>query len=68
MHGVDLLSGPVELVRRGMAPLAIVVVFATLIAPFAKLLGTACVLDPPAPAPGASRHATCAACSRWSSG
>ncbi len=43
-HGADLLSGPTELVRRGMTVLAIAVVFTTLIAPFAKLLGTAYVL------------------------
>jgi paraquat-inducible protein A len=53
VHGANLLSGPTELVRRGMTALAIVVVFTTLIAPFVKLLGTAYVLaglrlrDPP---------------------
>lgn len=39
-----LLSGPAELVRRGMTALAAVVVFVTLVAPFGKLLGTLYVL------------------------
>ena len=43
-HAADLLSGPTELVVRGMTALAIAVVFTTLIAPFAKLTGTAYVL------------------------
>jgi paraquat-inducible protein A len=40
----DLLSGPVELIQRGMTALAVVVVFVTLVAPFGKLLGTLYVL------------------------
>src|SRR5262249_5306958 len=43
-HSAFLLSGPEELVRRGMAPLAVVVVFVTLIAPLGKLAGTLYVL------------------------
>lgn len=39
-----LFSGPVELVQRGMAALAVVVVFVTVLAPFGKLLGTLYVL------------------------
>jgi paraquat-inducible protein A len=39
-----LFSGPEELVRRGMASVAIVVVFVTVIAPFGKLAGTLYVL------------------------
>jgi paraquat-inducible protein A len=48
-----LLSGPEELVRRGMGELAAVVVFVTVLAPFGKLIGTLYVLirlretDPP---------------------
>ncbi len=44
VHSADLLSGPVELVRRDMWPLALVVIFVTLIAPFAKLGATLYVL------------------------
>jgi paraquat-inducible protein A len=44
VHGANLLSGPEELVRRGMSVLAVAVVFTTLIAPFGKLLATAYVL------------------------
>jgi paraquat-inducible protein A len=44
IHSADLLSGPAELVRRDMWPLALVVVFVTLVAPFAKLGGTLYVL------------------------
>ncbi len=44
MHRAGLLSGPVELVDRGMSALAAVVVFVTLIAPFGKLIGTLYVL------------------------
>ena len=44
VHGADLLSGPEELVRRGMSVLAVAVVFTTLLAPFGKLLATAYVL------------------------
>jgi paraquat-inducible protein A len=40
----DLLSGPEELVQRGMTALAAVVVFVTVVAPFGKLLGTLYVL------------------------
>ena len=40
----DLLSGPEELMQRGMTALAAVVVFVTVVAPFAKLLGTLYVL------------------------
>ena len=53
VHHADLLSGPEELVRRQMAILSVAVVFTTLLAPFAKLLGTIYVLvrlrepDPP---------------------
>src|SRR4249920_2566766 len=43
-HQAGLLSGPVELVNRGMSGLAAVVVFVTLIAPFCKLIGTLYVL------------------------
>jgi len=39
-----LLSGPEELVQRGMTALAAVVVFVTLVAPFGKLFGTLYVL------------------------
>ncbi len=39
-----LLSGPQELVQRGMNSLAAVVVFVTVLAPFGKLLGTLYVL------------------------
>lgn len=44
IHSADLLSGPAELVRRGMSPLALVVIFVTLVAPFIKLGGTLYVL------------------------
>ena len=43
-HSAYLLSGPAELVRRGMAALAAVVVFVTVLAPFGKLIGTLYVL------------------------
>lgn len=43
-HSAYLLSGPEELVRRGMSSLAVVVVLVTLIAPFGKLAGTLYVL------------------------
>lgn len=43
-HSAYLLSGPLELVDRDMAALAVVVVFVTLLAPFGKLLGTLYVL------------------------
>jgi paraquat-inducible protein A len=44
MHEAGLLSGPVELVARGMSGLAAVVVFVTLIAPLTRLVGTLYVL------------------------
>jgi paraquat-inducible protein A len=44
MHQAGIFSGPVELVRRGMSGLGIVVVFVTVAAPLAKLLGTIYVL------------------------
>jgi paraquat-inducible protein A len=40
----DLFSGPEELIRRGMTALAVVVVFVTVVAPFAKLAGMLYVL------------------------
>jgi paraquat-inducible protein A len=43
-HVADLFSGPEELVRQGMAPLAAVVLFVTVLAPFARLLGMLYVL------------------------
>jgi paraquat-inducible protein A len=43
-HSAYLLSGPAELVQRGMAPLAAVVVFVTVLAPAGKLIGTLYVL------------------------
>jgi paraquat-inducible protein A len=39
-HVADLFSGPEELVRQQMAPLAAVVLFVTVFAPFARLIGT----------------------------
>jgi paraquat-inducible protein A len=44
VHQAGLFSGPQELVLRDMAALAIVVVFVTVVAPMAKLLGTIYVL------------------------
>jgi paraquat-inducible protein A len=44
VHGAGIFSGPVELVRRNMTGLAVVVVFVTVLAPFAKLIGTIYVL------------------------
>lgn len=44
MHEAGVFSGPVELVHRGMAELAVVVVFVTVIAPFVRLVGTLYVL------------------------
>ena len=44
IHQADLFSGPEELVRRSMTALASVVVFVTVAAPLAKLLGTLHVL------------------------
>jgi len=43
-HTAGILSGPVELVRRNMSSLAVVVVFVTIVAPLGKLLGTIYVL------------------------
>jgi paraquat-inducible protein A len=43
-HAADLFSGPQELVRQDMAPLAAVVIFVTVLAPFARLIGTLYVL------------------------
>jgi paraquat-inducible protein A len=43
-HAADLFSGPEELVRQNMAPLAAVVLFVTVLAPFVRLLGTLYVL------------------------
>ncbi len=43
-HSAYLFSGPIELVRRNMAELAVVVVFVTAVAPFGKLIGTLYVL------------------------
>jgi paraquat-inducible protein A len=43
-HTAYLLSGPSELVARGMAVLAAVVIFVTVVAPYGKLLGTLYVL------------------------
>jgi len=40
----DLFSGPEELASRGMPSLALAVIFTTVLAPFAKLLGTLYVL------------------------
>lgn len=44
VHQAGIFSGPVELVRRGMSGLAIVVVFVTVLAPLAKLTGMIYVL------------------------
>jgi paraquat-inducible protein A len=44
MHNAGLFSGPEELVNRGMAGLAAVVIFVTVIAPFGKLIGELYVL------------------------
>jgi len=43
-HVADLFSGPEELVRQNMAPLALVVLFVTVLAPLVRLLGTLYVL------------------------
>jgi len=43
-HVAGLFSGPKELVHRNMAPLAAVVVFVTVVAPFVRLLCTIYVL------------------------
>ena len=44
VHQAGIFSGPAELLQRGMSGLAIVVIFVTVAAPFAKLLGTIYVL------------------------
>jgi paraquat-inducible protein A len=44
VHGAGIFSGPVELTQRGMTGLAGVVVFVTVLAPLAKLIGTIYVL------------------------
>jgi len=44
VHHAGVFSGPVELVHRGMAELATVVVFVTVIAPLGRLVGTLYVL------------------------
>jgi paraquat-inducible protein A len=44
VHQAGIFSGPVELVRRGMSGLAVVVVFVTVLAPLAKLAGSIYVL------------------------
>jgi paraquat-inducible protein A len=43
-HVADLFSGPEELVRQNMAPLGLVVIFVTVLAPLVRLLGTLYVL------------------------
>src|SRR5215468_3776138 len=43
-HAADLFSVPHELVRQDMAPLAAVVIFVTVLAPFVRLIGTLYVL------------------------
>jgi paraquat-inducible protein A len=43
-HVADLFSGPGELVRQSMGPLAAVVLFVTVLAPFGRLAGTIYVL------------------------
>lgn len=44
VHDADLIAGPAELVLHGMPSLAVAVVFTSLVAPAAKLLGTVYVL------------------------
>jgi paraquat-inducible protein A len=43
-RSANLFSGPAELARQGMSPLAAVVLFVTVVAPFGKLIGTLYVL------------------------
>jgi paraquat-inducible protein A len=43
-HHAGILSGPLELMRRHMSGLAIVVIFVTILAPLGKLVGTIYVL------------------------
>ncbi len=65
-HVADLFSGPQELVRQSMAPLALVVLFVTVLAPLARLARHALCADP---RPSSSaRRAICAASSRWRKG
>ncbi|HUC18933.1 MAG TPA: paraquat-inducible protein A [Acetobacteraceae bacterium] len=40
VHHADLVSGPLELERRGMFSLSVAVIFTSLLAPLAKLAGT----------------------------
>jgi uncharacterized paraquat-inducible protein A len=65
MHQAGIFSGPVELGRRGMSGLAMVVVFVTIVAPLAKLLGTIYVL---LRIREAARHGICGAYSHGSNG
>ena len=65
-HVADLFSGPEELVRQNMAPLAAVVLFVTVLAPFVAAARHALCADPRPRA--ASRRAICAGSSRWPSG
>src|SRR5258708_2590756 len=44
VHETDLDSGPIELVKRGLWPLALAVSFTTALAPLGKFLGTLYVL------------------------
>ncbi|MFL5284805.1 MAG: paraquat-inducible protein A [Rhodopila sp.] len=44
VHESDLLAGPVELVRRGLWPVGLVVAFTTALAPLSKFLAMAYVL------------------------
>src|ERR1700744_3928923 len=44
VHDTTLISGPMELVRQGLWPLAIAVGFTTAVAPLAKFLGAIYVL------------------------
>ncbi|MGH7121800.1 MAG: paraquat-inducible protein A [Acetobacteraceae bacterium] len=44
VHFADLVAGPEELLRHGMPSLALAVIFTSLIAPLARLLGTIYVL------------------------
>jgi paraquat-inducible protein A len=44
VHQAGIFSGPVELVQRSMPSLAVVVIFVTVMAPLAKLIGTIYVL------------------------
>jgi uncharacterized paraquat-inducible protein A len=48
-HVAGLFSGPEELVHQNMAELAAVVIFVSVVAPFARLLGTVSACLSPAP-------------------